>query len=127
MPQTLNIGGIGCARPVKRPSAPLQRRNALPFVPLLAPPSDPLGSRSGSIRPHFDGGGEQYVGPQPECRPELGYASTGMSEGFGQWLGSRQPVIRVSWEEAKSYVVWLKRTTGKDYRLLTESAPAGDG
>jgi formylglycine-generating enzyme required for sulfatase activity len=27
----------------------------------------------------------------------------------------------VSWEEANGYAVWLKRTTGKDYRLVTEA------
>jgi serine/threonine-protein kinase PpkA len=30
-------------------------------------------------------------------------------------------VINVSWEQAKTYVVWLSRMTGKPYRLLTEA------
>ena len=33
----------------------------------------------------------------------------------------RKPVINVSWDQAKSYVVWLSRMTGKEYRLLTEA------
>jgi hypothetical protein len=34
------------------------------------------------------------------------------------WGRGDRPVILVSWEEAKGYVTWLKRMTGKDYRLL---------
>jgi formylglycine-generating enzyme required for sulfatase activity len=47
------------------------------------------------------------------------------------WDRGDRPVILVSWEEAEGYVRWLKRMTGKDYRLLSEaeweySARAGD-
>lgn len=38
--------------------------------------------------------------------------------GFGK--GNR-PVINVSWQQAKTYVAWLSRITGKPYRLLTEA------
>ena len=38
----------------------------------------------------------------------------------GRGRGNR-PVINVSWEDAKSYVGWLSRRTGKAYRLLSES------
>jgi formylglycine-generating enzyme required for sulfatase activity len=31
------------------------------------------------------------------------------------------PVINVSWGDAKQYVGWLSRLTGKEYRLLTET------
>jgi formylglycine-generating enzyme required for sulfatase activity len=31
------------------------------------------------------------------------------------------PVINVSWDDAKQYVGWLSRSTGKEYRLLTET------
>jgi formylglycine-generating enzyme required for sulfatase activity len=37
------------------------------------------------------------------------------------WGRGDQPVILVSWEEAEGYVRWLKRITGKDYRLLSEA------
>jgi formylglycine-generating enzyme required for sulfatase activity len=37
------------------------------------------------------------------------------------WGKGDRPVILVSWEEAKGYVTWLKRMTGKDYRLLSEA------
>ena len=38
--------------------------------------------------------------------------------GFGK---GRQPLINVSWDQAKAYVAWLTRMTGKPYRLLTEA------
>ena len=31
-----------------------------------------------------------------------------------------RPVINVSWKEAKDYLTWLSKVTGKTYRLLTE-------
>jgi formylglycine-generating enzyme required for sulfatase activity len=37
------------------------------------------------------------------------------------WGRGDQPVISVTWREAKGYVMWLKRMTGKDYRLLSEA------
>ena len=40
------------------------------------------------------------------------------SEGWGR---DRQPVINVSWRDAKEYVTWLSGKTGEPYRLLSES------
>jgi formylglycine-generating enzyme required for sulfatase activity len=37
------------------------------------------------------------------------------------WGRGRQPVINVSWNDAKSYVAWLSRKTGQQYRLLSEA------
>ncbi|MEK6804213.1 MAG: SUMF1/EgtB/PvdO family nonheme iron enzyme [Nitrospirota bacterium] len=37
------------------------------------------------------------------------------------WGRGRQPVINVSWEDAKAYALWLSQVTGKRYRLPTES------
>jgi formylglycine-generating enzyme required for sulfatase activity len=37
------------------------------------------------------------------------------------WGRDRRPVIGVSWDDAKAYVAWISRKTGKTYRLLSES------
>lgn len=35
--------------------------------------------------------------------------------------GPRFPVVNVSYDDARAYVAWLSRTTGKPYRLLSEA------
>ncbi len=37
------------------------------------------------------------------------------------WGRSDRPVVHVSWQDAKTYVTWLRRKTGKRYRLLSEA------
>ena len=37
------------------------------------------------------------------------------------WGRGRRPVINVSWDDAKAYVLWLNRKTGKQYRLPSEA------
>jgi formylglycine-generating enzyme required for sulfatase activity len=37
------------------------------------------------------------------------------------WGRGKRPVINVSWEDARAYVDWLSRKTGKPYRLLSEA------
>lgn len=37
------------------------------------------------------------------------------------WGRGRQPVIYVSWDDAKAYAAWLSERTGKRYRLPTEA------
>jgi formylglycine-generating enzyme required for sulfatase activity len=36
-------------------------------------------------------------------------------------LGNERPFTEVSWDDAKAYVAWLSRATGKNYRLLSEA------
>src|SRR5215472_9862567 len=37
------------------------------------------------------------------------------------WGRGKQPVMNISWLDAKSYVDWLSKRTGKAYRLLSEA------
>ena len=37
------------------------------------------------------------------------------------WGRGRRPAINVSWDDAKLYVAWLSKKTGKPYRLLSEA------
>ena len=37
------------------------------------------------------------------------------------WGRGKMPVVDVSWDDAKLYVAWLSRVTGKEYRLPTEA------
>ena len=37
------------------------------------------------------------------------------------WGRGERPVINVHWNDAKTYVAWLSRKTGKTYRLLSEA------
>ena len=47
-----------------------------------------------------------------DCDPAIS------DSGFGRGL---QPVINITWDDARHYVAWLARMTGKPYRLLTEA------
>lgn len=53
-----------------------------------------------------------------QCRADKGCRADPSDGGFGR--GSR-PVINVSWNEAAEYVAWLRKKTGRLYRLPTES------
>jgi formylglycine-generating enzyme required for sulfatase activity len=48
----------------------------------------------------------------------FGACSQVTDSGMGRGL---KPVLQVSWNDAKQYVAWLSRMTGKPYRLLTEA------
>jgi formylglycine-generating enzyme required for sulfatase activity len=37
------------------------------------------------------------------------------------WGRGRRPVINVSWKDVQAYVAWLRETTAKEYRLLSEA------
>ncbi len=48
------------------------------------------------------------------------FAGCGQVSDSGWGRGNR-PVINVTWDDAKKYVAWLSKLTGKSYRLLTEA------
>ena len=50
-----------------------------------------------------------------------GGGCNGYRPGDSGWGRGRRPVINVGWKDAKSYVEWLSRKTGKRYRLLSEA------
>ena len=52
-----------------------------------------------------------------ECH-KLGGCPAASNSGWGRGL---QPVINVSWNDAKKYINWLSLMTGKEYRLLSEA------
>jgi formylglycine-generating enzyme required for sulfatase activity len=52
------------------------------------------------------------------CVAHGGCSYEGKNESWGR---GQQPMNRVSWNDANSYVRWLSRQTGKAYRLLTEA------
>jgi formylglycine-generating enzyme required for sulfatase activity len=45
----------------------------------------------------------------------------GRPTGDSSFGKGRRPVINVSWDQAKAFVAWLSRMTGKPYRLLSEA------
>ncbi len=45
-----------------------------------------------------------------------GYKPDDEGKGRGNW-----PAINVSWNDAKAYIAWLSKKTGKPYRLLSEA------
>ena len=83
---------------------------------------------------------ESYEGPQHEvtfakpfavAKYELTFAdwdacvTGGGCNGYKpnnlDWGRGQQPVINVSWDDARAYVAWLSEVTGKTYRLLSEA------
>ena len=65
----------------------------------------------------YDAGGGCWVAPGDDWKQQA--SKSWRDPGFGQT--DRDPVACVSWDDAKSYVGWLSRKTGKAYRLASES------
>ena len=56
-----------------------------------------------------------FVGTQWKARDGLNWRNPGFAQ------TDRHPVVCVTWYDAKAYVRWLSKRTGKRYRLLTEA------
>lgn len=63
------------------------------------------------------GGDGCYIWTGSEWKKEAG--KSWRDSGFGQT--NQDPVVCVSWDDAKAYVEWLSKETGKPYRLPTEA------
>lgn len=68
----------------------------------------------------------QYT-PAGDCRIASGGAWVRLPDrgwqdpGFGTPQADNEPVVCVSWDDAKAYVDWLSKQTGKTYRLPSET------
>jgi formylglycine-generating enzyme required for sulfatase activity len=69
-------------------------------------------------RPFAVGKFEVMFAEWDACVADGGCNNRPSDEGWGR---GRRPVINVSWHDAKEYVGWLSRKTGKNYRLLSEA------
>ncbi|MDX2259326.1 MAG: SUMF1/EgtB/PvdO family nonheme iron enzyme [Hyphomicrobiaceae bacterium] len=88
--------------------------------------------------PESEAGHSQDEGPQREVTIARPFAVGKYEVTFAEWDAcvaddgcrqkpealfgrGRQPVIKVSWEDARQYVAWLSATTAESYRLLSEA------
>ena len=62
-----------------------------------------------------DGGCYIWSGEEWKLQADKSWRAPGFTQ------DDRDPVVCVSWNDAKAYVVWLSSKTGKTYRLLSES------
>ena len=91
-----------------------------------------MGSPATEIERHFEEEQHQVVIPKAFAvgKFEITFAEwdacvlhtgcTRQTRDFG-WGRGRRPVVDVSWNDAKQYVVWMSRRTGHQYSLLTEA------
>jgi len=86
-----------------------------------------------SEKDHLDDEGPQHevtiAKPFAAGRTEVTFAEWDACEAAGACARAsdsafgrgNQPVINVTWDDAKEYIAWLSRITGKEYRLLSEA------
>lgn len=58
------------------------------------------------------------MGEWDACVAARGCSYRPVDQGWGR---GRQPAINILWDDAKDYVAWLSRTTGRPYRLPSEA------
>ena len=104
---------------------------ACPLMVVIPPGKFTMGSSED------EAGRTKGEGPQHEVTIVKAFAASKYEVTFDQWDAcvaaaacpsvkdpwgrGNMPVINVSWGDAKLYVAWLSRLTGKEYRLLTEA------
>lgn len=74
--------------------------------------------RKVTIRPFAAGKFEVTFAQWDACAAEGGCTHKPADQGWGR---GKRPVINVSWDDAREYVAWLSKKTGKPYRLLSEA------
>ena len=93
---------------------------------LMGSPPEEAG-RNGNEGPQHRVAG---IGPIAVSRHEVTFADWDACVTYGDcranvsdhgWGRDSQPVIDVTWEDARRYAAWLSTMTGKTYRLLSES------
>jgi len=126
------LGAIRAKPAIPAPGSSFGDCSECPEMVVIPPGSFRMGELHGSV----------YVWEKPVHAVHIGYSfavgkfevtfaewaacvSGGGCEGYRLedlgWGRGRRPAINVSWEDAKAYVKWLSRETGKTYRLLSEA------
>ncbi|MES2298058.1 MAG: SUMF1/EgtB/PvdO family nonheme iron enzyme [Pseudomonadota bacterium] len=52
---------------------------------------------------------------------QTGYAANSAWRNTGFEQTDEHPVVKVTWEDAQAFLKWIRKSTGKPYRLLTEA------
>jgi formylglycine-generating enzyme required for sulfatase activity len=107
--------------------------DACPVMAVIPAGQGSIGSPNGETDRNINEGPQQTVVMQPFAlgRSEVSFEewTACVAEGgcnayrpgdYG-WGYGKQPVINVSWKDAKAYVEWLSRKTGATYRLPSEA------
>jgi formylglycine-generating enzyme required for sulfatase activity len=113
-----------------KPGDSLRECSDCPEMIVLPAGSFMMGSPAGqgydSERPQHE---VAIARPLAVSKFELTFAEWGACAAHGdcdlhikdKWGRGRLPVLNVSWDDARTYVKWLSRISGKEYRLLSEA------
>ncbi len=119
--------------PAARPGRSFRDCDVCPEMVMIPAGSFTMGSPDSEPMRAF------YEGPQHQVTISRSFAAGRYEVTFDEWDAcvreggcshnpsdagggrGRRPVFQVSWNDAKEYVAWLSRKTGKTYRLLSEA------